>query len=208
MKPDDGIFDPLSGGALLIVVSGPSGVGKDAVIMRLCQRNPAYHLLVTTTTRPPRANERHGYHYDFIEEEQFFETRSLGGFIESAEVYGHWYGVPKDRLKDALAHADTVIIKADVQGATTIKTIIPDSVSIFLAPSTVQELEGRLNKRNTETLESRDRRLQTALQEMDKVSRFDYVVVNDDGKLDDTIQAIDSIVVAERFRYPRRVITL
>ena len=208
MSPNDGFFDMLIGGPALIVISGPSGVGKDAVIMRLCQGKPAYHLLVTTTTRAPRVNERNGHHYNFIEKDEFLEIHSLGGFIESAEVYGHLYGVPKASLKDALAQSQNVIIKADVQGAATIKRIIPESVSILLCPSSVEELEARLNKRDTETLESRKCRLQTALQEMDQASLFDYVVVNVDGKLDETIQAIESIVAAERFRYPRRLIKL
>ncbi len=188
---------------LMMIVSGPSGVGKDAVLTRLRERNYPVHFVVTATTRPMRPTETDGVDYIFLDRDTFREKLDEGGFLESAEVYGNRYGVPRDQVRDALASGMDVIIKIDVQGARTIKTLNPDGVFVFLAPPSMEELERRLLERKSEDLVDLERRLYTARHEMELMPMFDYVVVNENGRIDDTAQALEAIMRAERWRYPR-----
>lgn len=200
--------DALAAHPLVMVVSGPSGVGKDAVIARIRERRYPVHVVVTATTRPMRAAERDGVDYVFLDAAAYDRTVAENGFLERAEVYGYRYGVPKDQVRDALASGLDVIIKIDVQGAETIKRLNPEGVFVFLAPPSMDELERRLRERKSEAAVDLERRLDTARQEMARMPMFDYVVVNESGALDETAEALEAIMRAERWRYPRRTMTL
>ena len=201
-------LDALAARPLVMVVSGPSGVGKDAVIARIRERRHPVHVVVTATTRPMRATERDGVNYVFLDDAAYDRTVAENGFLERAEVYGYRYGVPRDQVRDALASGLDVIIKIDVQGAETIKRLNPEGVFVFLAPPSMDELERRLRERKSEAAEALERRLDTARREMDRMPMFDYVVVNESGALDETAEALEAIMHAERWRYPRRAMTL
>lgn len=194
---------------LLIVISGPSGVGKDSVLAEMKKLNNArFHYSVTTTTRKQRPGEIDGVDYNFVTQKQFNELFDSSGFIESANVYGKWYGVPKDPLQDALRNHKDVIVKIDVQGARTIKELVPDAVLIFLnAPSKI-ELERRLKERKTETLIDINRRLSTAIQEMKESEWFDHVITNQTDDIKKAVVRILDLIEIEKSRIPPRVISL
>lgn len=198
----------LARGPLLIVLSGPSGAGKDAVLSRLREMGRPYHFTVTATTRPKRPAERHGADYYFYTPDEFQAMKERGEFLESACVYGHWYGVPRSQVREALHGGRDVFIKIDVQGAATIKGLAPQAVFIFLAPPSLEELVRRLRQRKTEAAGDMERRVQTAQEEMQRLPMFDYVVANDNGRLDDAVAFIESIVRAERCRIPPRIVRL
>ena len=192
----------------MMVVSGPSGVGKDAVLTRLRERHYPVHIVVTATTRTMRPTERDGVDYIFLDQAEFERKVADDGFLEWAKVYGNSYGVPKDQVNGALASGKDVIIKTDVQGAGTIKRLNPESVFVFLAPPSLEELERRLRDRRSEASVDLERRLETARLEMERLPMFDYVVVNESGAIDEAAEALESIMRAERWRYPRRRLAL
>lgn len=196
------------GNSLLIILSGPSGVGKDAVLSRMRDTDRPFHLTVTVTTRPKRPMETDGVDYIFLSEREFRLMVVRDEFLEHAEVYGNHYGVPKQQVRDAMAAGRDVIIKADVQGADTIRALAPDAVAIFLAPTEMGELESRLTARLTETPEALALRLQTAAGEMGEAEKFDYVVYNPDGRLDDAVKDIERLVELEKGRVPPRHVAL
>ncbi|MBI4498337.1 MAG: guanylate kinase [Chloroflexi bacterium] len=190
---------------LLVVISGPSGVGKDAVLTRMRAREAPRHYVVTATTRPPRSGEVNGVDYVFLATERFRELLAAGELLEWAEVYGNYYGVPKSAVAEGLARGLDVVVKTDVQGAASIRRLVPEAVGIFLAPASLQELETRLRGRGTEAPPDLARRLATARQELAQLPQFDYVVVNRDGGLDDAVDTIEAILRAERCRtHPRQ----
>ena len=192
---------------LLIVLSGPSGVGKDAVMSGLRALGRPWHFAVTMTTRPMRAGEREGLEYHFVELDRFLKMKDAGELLESAEVYGNWYGVPKQQVRDAVGQGQDVLVKVDVQGAATIRNLTPEAVSIFLAPADVDELRKRLENRASETGTVLEKRLQAAWEEMEQLPKFDYQVINKDGCLEEAVRNIDAIVTAEKCRsVPRRVV--
>lgn len=193
---------------ILVVLSGPSGVGKDAVLSRMRELRMPYHFTVTATTRPQRPGEQDGIDYYFVSQEAFDKMSECDELLESAEVYGNRYGVPKGPVLEALESGLDVIIKADVQGAATIRNLAPDALLIFLAPPDMVELERRLRERMTESNDALARRLHTAELEMERVDEFDYVVVNHNGHLDDAAWDIDAIIERERRRSPPRLVTL
>lgn len=188
---------------LLVVISGPSGVGKDAVLAGLRAAHPAAHFTVTATTRPPRSRERDGYDYHFLGDEEYDRLLAEDGFLENAAVYSHRYGVPKAQVREALARGQDVIIRVDVQGASTIKRLAPNAVFIFLAPASLEELEERLRRRNTEGQSALRLRLDTARQEIACQEGFDYVVINRQGGLDEAVSQILAIIEEERGREGR-----
>ena len=183
---------------LLIVVSGPSGVGKDAALqgMKLLQR--PWRYIITATTRPKRTGESHGVDYIFMSPEEFRTLMMEDGFLECAEVYGTWYGVPRSQADEAMASGEDVIVKTDIQGARTLRSKIPDALLIFLAPPTMEELKRRLLERKSETEEALKRRIETAETEMQCQDEFDYVVVNHDGLLHEAVEEIDRIIQDEK----------
>ena len=193
---------------LLIVLSGPSGVGKDAVLSRMREQSKPYHFTVTATTRPRRTNETNGVDYIFLSGERFHQMIESEDLLEWAEVYGHLYGVPKAQVVGALREGQDVIIKADVQGAATIKKLAPDAVFIFLTAPTMADLADRLRLRMTESTEALQLRLSTAEAEMREASKFDYVVTNQQDRIDDTVREIEGIVARERHKSPLRKIAL
>jgi len=193
---------------LLVVISGPSGVGKDVTLTRLRELGYPFHYAVTATTRPQRESEVNGvdYHFKSVAEFQYMYRR--GELLESAEVYGHYYGIPKAEVTDYLARGEDVIVKPDVQGAATIKRQAPDAVFIFLAPPSFAEQAERLRRRKTEDPAALAQRLQIAVQEMRALPMFDYVVVNHTGKLNDTVRQVIAILTAEKCRVQPRQIRL
>ena len=191
---------------LLVVISGPSGVGKDSVIDELKKKKRPRHFTVTATTRSPRPGETDGVDYIFLDTETFLEMRSSGQLLESAEYSGRWYGVPRSQVSEALKQGKDVFLKIEVQGAGTIRALAPEAVLIFLAPASFEELAVRLGQRRTEGPEEAARRLEIARQELAQVSRYDYCVVNRDGRLEEAVADIEAIIIAEKCRVaPRRV---
>lgn len=192
---------------LLIVLSGPSGVGKDAVMGRMKEREVPLHYTVTATTRPRRPNEVHGRDYFFISMEAFQELIEEDELLEWALVYGDYKGIPKQQVRDALSRGEDVILRIDIQGAATVRQLAADALLIFLAPPSMEELRRRLRQRKTESEESLQRRLQAAREEMEALPAFDYVVVNYAGRLDEAVDDIVTILRAEKMRtHPREVV--
>ena len=192
---------------LLIVLSGPSGVGKDAILSRLKATEKQVRFITTLTTRARRPKEVDGVDYTFVSKETFENLLKKNELLESARVYGNWYGVPKQPVRDALNQGQDVIVKVDVQGAATIKKLVPEAVFIFLVPPSLKELENRLKRRYTEKPHELEIRLQTAPDELKEVSKFDYAVLNDNDRLDHAIEKIKAIITAEKCRVNPRHIT-
>ena len=191
---------------LLVVISGPSGVGKDAVLAELKKLPHPWHFAVTATTRPPRPGEQDGIDYIFLDTDTFRQMRESGQFLECAQVYNHWYGVPRSQVRQGFAAGKDVILKIDVQGAATVRQLAPAALFIFLLPGSLSELSQRLTQRQTETAAEAQLRLQTAQQELAQVSNYDYRVINHDGGLDQAVQDIAAIIAAEKCRVIPRVI--
>ena len=199
---------PASVGPLLVVLSGPSGVGKDAALNSLRTLKRPWHFVVTATTRPMRSNETDRVDYLFMEPAEFQAMVKREEFLEYAEVYGNWYGVPRQQVREAMGRGQDTILKVDVQGAATIKKLAPEAVFIFLVSSSMEELQHRLSMRSTESAEALESRARTAWKEMERLPAFDYEVVNRDGCLDDAVSCIDAIILAEKCRIPPRRITI
>ena len=178
----------------LFVLSGPSGVGKDALLSRMKKRRGDFHYTITATTRPIRPGERDGLDYLFMARDDFQRMIDEDGLLEWAEVYGNLYGVPKSQVTEALIRGCNVLVKVDVQGAATVRRLYPDSVLIFLEPPSMDSLDRRLMERGTERGEALRIKLETAREEMKASDWFDYRVVNHDGKLDDAVTEVDRIV--------------
>ncbi len=194
--------------ALLIIVSGPSGVGKDAALKRMRELNYPFHFLVTNTTRPKRSDEIDDQDYHFITPDQFAAMEARGEFLERAVVYGYDYGNSKHEVRAALARGQDVIMRIDVQGAATIKRLVPEAVFIFLMPPSIESLEARLRKRRTEPEEYLKIRLHAARLEMNEVEKFDYVIVNEDDALDETAELMYAIIQTEKCRVKPRCVSL
>ncbi len=192
----------------LIVISGPSGVGKDTVIEQMRLQHPDFVFAVTATTRQRRPGEIDGVHYFFMRREEFMSMREQGEFLESAEVYGNFYGVPKDRVRNALRAGKTVVVKVDVQGAASIREFAPEAIFIFLLPPSMAELMHRLRGRKSDDLEGLMTRITTASRELRAVHDFDYIVFNENERLDDTLAQLDAIMHAENCRVRQRHVTL
>lgn len=196
-------------GPLLVVLSGPSGVGKDSVLSRLEQRGVPAHITVTATTRPRRgSSQRDDERYAFLAEEAFEQLLAEDGLLEHATVYGYHYGVPKAPLREALARGKDVLMRVDVQGAATIKKLVPQAVLIFIAPPSMKELAGRLRDRGQDDAAALERRLEAATRELDRRSEFDYVVTNEKDGLDHAADQVLAIMAAERSRAGRQPVVL
>lgn len=193
---------------LVVVISGPSGAGKDAVIKRMKEMGVPFHFVVTATTRPPRPGEVHGRDYLFVSLEEFAEMIEKDELLEYAVVYGDYKGIPKQQVRDALASGKDVILRVDVQGAATVRRIIPEAVLIFLTAESEEELVRRLAQRKSEPPEKLKIRIATARQEMKRIQEFDYAVVNRDGALDEAVRQILCIITAEKCRVHRRTVKL
>ncbi|HUP26824.1 MAG TPA: guanylate kinase [Chloroflexia bacterium] len=194
--------------ALLVVLTGPSGVGKDRALERMRELAVPFHYVVTVTTRPIREGEVDGRHYFFVTREEYGRMLAKGELLEHAEVYGNYYGIPRSEVIEPLRGGVDVIMKPDVQGAATMRQIEPEAVFIFLAPPSMEELAARLYYRKTEDRQELARRLAVAADEMAAVRDFDYIVVNHHKRLDETVAAIQAIIEAEKCRVQRRQLRL
>ncbi|KAL6780363.1 GUK1 [Auxenochlorella protothecoides x Auxenochlorella symbiontica] len=183
---------------LVLVVSGPSGVGKDAVLNTFQKANPDLHFIVTATTRKPRPGEVDGVDYHFVSEAQFETWIKEGQLLEHALVYGDYKGIPRPQVEAAIAAGKDVILRIDVQGAATVRSMLPGVVSVFLVAETEKSLVQRLIARKTDKLESLVKRVQTAKAELERAQEFDYVVVNADGAMERTVAHIQAILEAEK----------
>ena len=191
-------------GPLLFVISGHSAAGKDSVIQRLKLRDHPFHFVVTVTSRPRRADETHGVNYFFVSRDEFENMIRRGEFIEYAEVYNDYKGVPRVQVDQALASGKDVIMRVDVQGAAAIRKLYPDAVLIFLSVQDEQELRDRLVDRKTETEAELDLRIKMARDELERINEFDYLVFNRDSHLDEAVDTIVAIIEAEHHRVFRK----
>jgi guanylate kinase len=197
---------PAGAGPLLIVLSGPSGAGKDAILSRMKKTGYPADFITTVTTRPKRAQEKDGIDYNFVSPKRFQEMLKGKEFLEYANVYGNWYGVPTEPVRQALKRGKDTIVKVDTQGAATIKKLVPQAVFIFIVPPSMEELSARLKGRRTESDFDCDLRLKTAAEEMKQLPLFDYIVVNQQDRVELAVSAIKAIISAEKHRVaPRQV---
>ena len=195
-------------GPLIIVLSGPSGAGKDAVLNHMKAAGYPAEFITTATTRPQRANKEDSVAYHFVSEKEFQKMLKNKELLEYAKVYGNWYGVPREPIKKALEAGNDTIVKVDVQGAATLKKLLPEAVFIFLTCPTTEELESRLRERQTESEFDCDLRLKTAVEEAKQMHLFDYVVLNERNEIERAASAIAAIITAEKCRRTPRKISL
>ncbi len=193
---------------LLVVISGPAGVGKDSLIQRLRERDHPFHFVITATDRAPRPGEVHGVDYFFLSTAEFLRMEREGELLEHALVYGQHKGIPKQQVREALASGRDVVMRLDVQGAATIRRMVPDAVLIFLMASSEEELERRLRTRGWDSPAQLQRRIATAREEMKRVPEFDYVVINRDSELERAVDDVMAIIRAEHCRVEPRVVEL
>jgi guanylate kinase len=193
----------ITGPGLLFVVSGPSGAGKDTLVEALRDRRPNLRYSVSATTRPPRPGERAGDHYFFVSRQRFAELLQSGGLLESREYNGNLYGTPRDFVQESLAQGYDLIMKPEVNGALAVKAAYGDAVLIFVVPDRFSHLRGRLLARRTETNAEIAERLEIANREMQYIRNFDYIVVNEQGRPEQAVRDLESILQAERFRIHR-----
>jgi len=199
------IFNP---DPIVLVVSGPSGVGKDEVIRHMQQRGLSFHFVVTATTRLQRAGETDGQDYHFLSMTEFAEMIDSEALLEHAVVYGDYKGIPKQQVRDAIASGRDVVLRVDVQGARSIKQILPQAIFVFLMADSLEELERRLRERKSEPPGQLQLRIATARQELKRVTEFDYVVINRRDEIDRTVDFIQAIIRAEKHRVEARSIVL
>lgn len=193
---------------LLIVISGPSGVGKDSVVQRMKERGFPFHFVVTATTRDKRESETNGKDYWFVSEGEFARMIEENELLEYATVYGDYKGIPKWAVREALASGQDVIMRIDVQGAETVRKLAPGALLIFITCEGEDELERRLRERKTETVDSLSLRIATARKELQRIEAFDYVIANEDFRLDETVDKVRAVISAEHLRVEQRKVTL
>lgn len=186
---------------LLIVFSAPSGGGKGTILDELKKQNENLKVSISATTRAPRDKDVNGVNYHFVTKEKFMEMLENGEILEHAEFCGNYYGTPKASVMELTEKGYDVVLEIEVQGGAQIKKIMPDCVSIFITPPSLEILEKRLRKRATETEEDILKRLATAKGELKEAHNYDYVVVND--KLEDAVEDVKAIIKAEKLRYLR-----
>ncbi len=197
-------------GALLAIISGPSGVGKDTIIDEMRRReveagrDGSRHYVVTVTTRAPRDGEVDGVDYQFVSRERFLRIRAARGFLEANEVHGNWYGSPRDQVREALAAGRDAILKIDVQGAQIVKEQVSEALLIFVIPPSLETLFSRLRTRATETADELELRQRNAAIELARQDDYDYVVVNETGQVTRTAERIESIIADERRQHAGR----
>jgi guanylate kinase len=194
-------------GSQLVIISGPSGVGKDTIIAALHARDPDdpdYHYVVTCTTRSPRPGEVDGVNYHFLTRDAFLALRDRGELLEANVNYENWYGTPRRQVAEALALGKDVILKIDVQGAQVVKERVPEALLIFVVPPSQEALFQRLRSRATETAEELDLRQRNAALELARAGDYDHVVVNETGEVERTAAEIEAIIAQEKRRSPTR----
>ncbi|MFR4996171.1 guanylate kinase [Clostridium paraputrificum] len=186
---------------VLIVISGPSGAGKGTICKALLEKHKDIHLSVSATTRDPRQGEVHGVNYYFLNKEEFLKKVEEDDFLEWAEVYGNCYGTPKSNVKELLDSGKDVILEIDIQGALKVKENTEEGVFIFILPPSMEELKQRIINRGSETPESLMRRFNSAYQEINYISKYNYAVVND--TVENAVNKIENILTAEKCRVDR-----
>jgi guanylate kinase len=194
--------------ALLVVISGPSGVGKDSVLQGLKERGLPFRFVPTMNTRPRRPDEVDGVDYFFVTTAEFVNLLEQGELLEHAVVYGDYKGIPRQPIRAALASGQDVVLRVDVQGAATLKRLLPEAVFIFLTAPSEEELVSRLLKRQTESEESLRIRIVTAREELQRIPEFDYVVINHADRLTEAVQDVVGIIRAEHCRVQPRKVSL
>jgi guanylate kinase len=199
-----------SANPMLVIISGPSGVGKDTIIEALQERGhrPEYHYVVTCTTRSRRPGEIDGVSYNFVSPVEFAALRDAGQLLEANEVHGNWYGTPRAGVRDALSDGRHAILKIDVQGARVVKSCVPEALLIFVVPPSLDTLVEHLKARRTESAEQLELRQRNAAIELARKDDYDYVVVNEEGRVDHTAKAIEEIIDQEERRGSRRAVTV
>ena len=200
-KSDD--FTPL-----VVVISGPSGVGKDVLIEGMAGRGLDYHFTVTATTRAPRPGEEEGINHHFLSVDEFERAIRDDELLEWARVYGNYYGVPKQQVRDALSQSKHVIIRVDLQGALRIKELAPEALMIFIHPPNMEVLRERLERRGVNSEADIATRLDSAAAEIEQSVAFDRQVVNREGKLESAVEEVIEIVYKESHRVPPRMVKI
>lgn len=194
---------------LVIVISGPSGVGKDAVIKRLREVRESIHFVVTATSRAMRPGEIDGKDYFFVSKEEFLKMIEQDELLEYALVYGDYKGIPKQQVREHMAKGNDIVLRVDIQGTATLRNILGKSaVFIFLVAESEAALVKRLIDRKTETKETLLVRIATAKEEIKHLRNFDYVVVNKEGELDETVKLVESIINAEKAKVDQRNVVI
>jgi guanylate kinase len=190
---------------MLVVVSGPSGVGKSTIVAELAANRPQVVPIVTATTRPRRAGEVDKVHYHFLSLEEFDRLRDEDGLLEWALVHGtHWYGTPIEQVRGILAAGRDAILTIDPQGARSVRSKVPDALLIFVMPPSLEDLESRLAERGSEDADQLARRRRSAESEMAASGDYDYVIVNETGHPEAAAERIWEIIQAEARRHPPR----
>lgn len=185
---------------MIVVLSGPSGVGKDAILERMAELKYPYHFVITATTRKPRPGELDGVNHYFVDRKRFQELIDSNELLEHAEVYGNMYGVPKQQVRDALADGRHVMIRVDVQGAARIRQLVKDALLIFIMPPDLKSLQSRLEDRGVDALEAITERRSKAIDEMNDAEWFDVSIVNHDDQLDEAVREVINVIDAESER--------
>jgi len=193
-------------GALLVIISGPSGVGKDTIIAAMRERVPPHprRFVVTCTTRARRPTEIDGVSYHFLDADDFDRLLDADALLEASQVHGHWYGTPRDQVQSALASGHDAILKIDVQGARKVHQRVPEALLVFVVPPSLEALEERLVGRSTESAEDLERRRRDAAHELSRQRDYDHVVINETGQIARTAERIDAIIADEHERHPQR----
>ena len=193
-------------GAQLVIISGPSGVGKDSIIAAMQARTPPHprRYIVTVTTRDRRPNEIDGVSYHFLSPDDYERLRRADGLLEASQVHGNWYGTPRDQVQSALGAGHDAILKIDVQGARKVHQKVPQALLIFVVPPSLEALEARLVGRSTESGEELERRRRDAAHELSRQGDYDHVVINETDQIGRTAERIDTIIAVEHERRPDR----
>ena len=189
-----------------MVISGPSGVGKDVLIEKINSVKKNYHFTITTTTRPMRLGEKNGVNHNFVTQVAFQKMKNENKFLEWAKVYGNFYGVPKKQITNAIKSGKHVLVRVDMQGANRIRSIVKDSLHIFILPPSIKTLRNHLLKRGVNDEVDMGRRLSEARLEMDCSSDFDYSVINVENQLEQTAHILNTIIEKESQKLPPRKI--
>ena len=189
---------------LLVVVSGPSGVGKSTIVAELARRHPQVVPIVTATTRERRDGELDKVHYHFLSPAEFQELRERKGLLEQAMVHQHWYGTPIDQVRGILAAGRDAILTIDPQGARSVRALVPDALLIFIMPPSIEDLDQRLARRGSEDGADRALRRRNAETEMAAAGDYDYAIVNQTDHPDDAVEQIWEIIQSEARRDPPR----
>ena len=200
---DEPVVNPL-----VVVISGPSGVGKDVLIEGMSGRGLNYHFTVTATTRSARPGEREGINHHFLSVDEFRHAIADEELLEWALVYGNYYGVPKQQVRDALAQGEHVIIRVDLQGAFRIKELAPEALMIFIHPPNMRVLQERIERRGVNSAADIATRLESAEEEIRQSKSFDRQVVNHEGMLDAAVDEVIDIIHEESHRVPPRIVNI